>query len=193
MSDILETEVKFAVRDLAAVKRTLQATNAEQIQPRTRELNLRFDTAGNTLQAAGTVLRLRRDRQVHLTLKLPAGPWGEKAKTLREIEVVVNDFDAARHLLEGLGYRVWMTYEKFREVYDLDGVEVCLDELPFGAFVELEGDLEAIEAAATRLSLQEDTRVTAGYVELFFQARDRQGIPGQNCTFAEWGRWQNLA
>ena len=193
MNDILETEVKFVVRDLTAVKQALEAANAELVQPRTRELNLRFDTAGNALQAAGKVLRLRRDRQVHLTLKLPAGPWGERAKTLREIELVVSDFDAARHLLEGLGYRVWLTYEKFREVQVLDAVKVCLDELPFGVFVELEGDLEAIDAAATRLNLQEDTRVTAGYVELFFQARDRLGIPVQNCTFAEWERWQNLA
>ena len=193
MNDILETEVKFVVRDLTAVKQALEAANAELVQPRTRELNLRFDTAGNALQAAGKVLRLRRDRQVHLTLKLPAGPWGERAKTLREIELVVSDFDAARHLLEGLGYRVWFTYEKFREVQVLDAAKVCLDELPFGVFVELEGDLEAIDATATRLNLQEDTRVTAGYVELFFQARDRLGIPVQNCTFAEWGRWQNLA
>ena len=193
MTDILETEVKFAIRDLAAVKQTLKAANAKLVQPRTRELNLRFDTAGNTLQAAGKVLRLRRDRQVHLTLKLPAGPWGERAKTLREIEVVVSDFDAARHLLEGLGYRIWLTYEKFREVQVLDGVQVCLDELPFGSFVELEGDLVGIDAAATRLNLPEDRRVTAGYVDLFFQARDRMGIPLQNCTFAEWSRWQNLA
>ncbi len=83
------------------------------------------------------MLRLRADQAAHLTFKGPgrcAGRFGRQ-----EIEFEVSDFGAARRLLEALGYRVYTSYEKYRETYRLGQVIIALDEMPFGTFAELEG------------------------------------------------------
>ena len=37
-------------------------------------------------------------------------------------------------------------YEKYREAFDLNDLEIVLDEMPYGNFVELEGNEQAIKA-----------------------------------------------
>jgi len=182
----LETEVKFKVEDFSAVREQLLAAGAKQIQPRTLEVNLRFDDAKNGLRAAGVVLRLRQDTRATLTLKLPVGPWSTQAKTLRELEVEVSDFETARQILEGLGFSIWFIYEKHRTVYHLAEAEICLDELPFGCFVEIEGSLEQIGKVTGRLEMAGAERITTGYYTLFQQAKGRLNLPFNDCTFANW-------
>ena len=71
-----------------------------------------------------------------------------------ELEVVVSDFATTQRLLEALGYQISLVYEKYRSIYELQRVHVTLDEMPFGAFVELEGpDGATIQAVAQRLGL----------------------------------------
>jgi len=67
------------------------------------------------------------------------------------VEVQVADLVGARLVLESLGYLVVFEYEKYRTTYELDGVELMLDELPYGDFVELEGDPDGLKHAAHRL------------------------------------------
>jgi adenylate cyclase class 2 len=113
-----ELEVKFYISDLGRIERRIQGAGARLSQPRTHEVNLRFDTADGALSSSGQVLRLRRDSEARLTYK---GPSEQRAgaRLRKEIEFTVSDFDAARALLECLGYRVTMIYEKYRAVYDL--------------------------------------------------------------------------
>jgi adenylate cyclase class 2 len=186
MGDGLETEVKFAAQRLAPVREQLLAAGAELVQPRTLEVNLRLDDAQGGLLAAGKVLRLRQDSSARLTLKLPVGPWGTQAKTLRELEVELGDLEVAREILAELGFHTWFTYEKYRESYHLAGTEVSLDELPFGSFVEIEGSLEAIAEVTSLLGLTDAGRITSGYFMLFQGAKERLGLPFDDCTFANW-------
>lgn len=186
MSDKLEIEVKFAVEELAAVRERLLTAGAELLRERVLEVNLRFDNPWNGLRAAGKVLRLRRDDRVRLTLKLPVGPWDTQAKTLRELELEVSDLTVARQLLVELGFHIWFIYEKYRESYHLGGTEISLDELPFGSFVEIEGSLEQIGAVVDILGLESSKRITAGYVSLFYEVKDRLNLPFDDCTFAAW-------
>jgi adenylate cyclase class 2 len=162
------------------------AAGAELVQPRVLEVNLRFDDPQDGLQRTGRVLRLRQDSRAWLTLKLPVGPWGTQAKTLRELELEVSDLKTARQILVELGFRVWFIYEKVRESYHLGEVEVSLDRLPFGSFVEIEGTLEQIAAAVEFLGLGDAERITTGYVTLFREARDRLNLPFDDCTFENW-------
>lgn len=192
MSDKLETEVKFAVEELAGVRERLLAAGAELVRERVLEVNLRFDNPWNGLRAAGKVLRLRRDDRVRLTLKLPVAPWGTQAKTLREIELEVSDLTVARQLLVELGFHTWFVYEKYRVNYHLEGTEISLDELPFGSFVEIEGSVEQIGAIVDILGFESSKRITAGYVGLFYEVKDRLDLPFDDCTFAAWSDHQEF-
>ena len=64
-----ETEAKFYVRDLNRIKSELERWDAQLVQERVLETNIRFDLPGAKLRAEGRVLRLRRDTDIRLTYK----------------------------------------------------------------------------------------------------------------------------
>jgi len=151
---------------------------------RTHELNLRFDTPQGHLAAALQVLRLRQDDKCRMTFKGRADP-ASAVSARDEIEFKVSDLHSARQLLEALGYQVFMTYEKYRTVYQLGTLEVSLDELPCGHFCEIEGPLEAeIRAAASQLGLVWSARSSLSYLGIFNALRQEFGFSMQDLTFA---------
>ena len=162
-----ELEVKYYVTNLEKLRRRLQELDAREVQPRIWENNLRFDTPGGELGRAMQVLRLRYDTEARLTFKGPAESQ-DGVRLRKEIEFAVSDFRSARVFLEALGYQVTMIYEKYRAVYDLDGVSVTLDELPYGDFVEIEGPTTiAIQEVNKQLGLDWSARIFESYVFLF--------------------------
>ena len=80
-----------------------------------------------------------------------------------------------------------VTYEKYRTTYQMDIVEVVLDELPYGHFVEIEGpDVKAIQVASALLKLDWDARCTDSYLSLFSQLCHSQDLQAKNLTFEEF-------
>ncbi len=186
-----ELEVKFYVADLARVESRLLSLGARQTQPRLHEVNLRLDTPDLRLTKSLQVLRLRQDDQARVTYKGPGVDQGG-VRIRREIEFVVSDFEAARHLFSALGYEVAMMYEKYRRVYDLDDVHVTLDEMPFGDFVEIEGPQpESILVASQRLGLNWERRILDSYTALFDQLRQALGFDFRDLSFDNFTTYQS--
>jgi adenylate cyclase class 2 len=178
-----EIEAKFYLLHLADVRQSLLGLGARLQAPRLLEKNLRFDTPDRRLSRTSSVLRLRQDRTARLTYKAP----GELPEVRHEIELEVDDLDAAQAFLEALGFERVFTYEKYREVFALDPVSVMLDELPFGCFVEVEGhSLAEIVHAAQRLGLSWERRVSDSYPALFERLRSSLGLPFGDATFANF-------
>jgi len=125
--------------DLNKIHTQLQALKAHLIQPRILEKNIRFDLPDASLRAKGYVLRLRYDTEARLTCK-SASENERGVLSRREIEFVVEDFEKAKQFLEALGYQKLVYYEKYRTTYKLNETLVMLDELPYGYFVEVEGE-----------------------------------------------------
>lgn len=185
---MLETEVKFLIPDLARFRQRLLAAGGRPVHPRVHEVNLRFDDAGGSLARAGAVLRLRQDERARLTLKRrPADGVRSEAKRLEELEVGVDDFDSARAILEGLGLRASLMYEKYREAFALGPAEVVLDELPYGRFVEIEApDAPALRNAARALDLRWDRRYVGSYIDLLDRVRRRRQLNFRDLSFANF-------
>jgi len=178
-----EIEAKFYLRHLAGVRQRLLALGAQMLAPRILERNLRFDTPDRRLRRAGAVLRLRQDRAVYLTYKLP-GPVPE---VRQEIEFEAGDFSAAGSFLEALGFERTFSYEKYREVFALEPTQVMLDELPFGCFVEIEGpSLSAVIECSGKLSLEWERRLPESYPALFERLRKALELPFVDATFANF-------
>ncbi len=168
-----EAEVKFYIKDLQSLEARLRSLGAQLTQPRTFEQNLRFDTPDKELAKGFKVLRLRRDLQARLTFKGPSEDV-DGVRVRKEIEFVLADFQAAQQLLLELGYLVSMQYDKYRAVYDLLGVQISLDELPYGNFLEVEGpDPATIHTISTMLGLNWEARVPESYTVLFEQIQVR--------------------
>ena len=162
-----EIEKKYRVTEdeaarLRGVLRELGARNGGA----TFEVNTLF--AGNDLDPRRRALRLRREggQRAVLTYKERPGSEPESVKRRQEIETEVADADAAAAILEALGYRAALVYEKRREKFHLGGAEIVLDELPFGWFVEIEGEEIDILDAERRLELTTAEHVHESYPEL---------------------------
>lgn len=184
----LEVEVKFLVADLPAVRARLAAVGAGMSAARVYERNVRYDTADEALLGRQALLRLRQDTRVRLTFKgLAAQDAASEAKVREELEVSVSDFDTLALILTRLGFAAVQTYEKYRETWHLGDVEVVLDELPFGNFVELEGPSdESLKAVAVALGFEWSQRVLANYLALMELARRTFDLPFRDLTFANF-------
>ncbi len=178
-----ELEVKFYVKNLLPFEQKLKQLNATLTQPRTHEINLRFDTPDQSLSRSYQVLRLRQDQEARLTYK-GLGEILEGVRIRREIEFSVSDFKSAQSFLEALGYQVIFMYEKYRSVYCFNDMLVMLDEMPVGYFLELEGaNPEIILSTSQILGLRWETRILDSYTVLFDRVRQSCGLNIRDLSF----------
>jgi adenylate cyclase class 2 len=188
MSD-LEIEVKFFLSDPEDMRNRLARAGAAG-SGRVFEQNLRFDDARESLRKGESLLRLRQDREARLTFKGDPGAAGAElaktAKVFRELEVTVSDFGRTRAILESLGFFPAQTYEKWRTTFHLGAAECCLDEMPFGAFLEIEGEPETIMSASRLLGLSWNRRILTNYLALFEAVRKAHVLNFTDLTFANF-------
>ena len=178
-----ETEVKFYVRDLKKIELHLLELKAELIQPRTHEVNFRYDLPDGSLRANGQVLRLRRDANVILTYKGPSDIIdGVFSRT--ELETTMGDLETAQRVFEALGYVQILIYEKYRATYKINNCHIMLDELPYGDFVEIEGaEASSLRKMTLQMGLNFDSAVGAGYSRIFENYNLKYGLPSSDLTF----------
>ncbi|MCD6475107.1 MAG: class IV adenylate cyclase [Anaerolineaceae bacterium] len=178
-----EIEGKWLVHDLKRLEHQMLSMGAVCVQERTYENNLRFDTAEGSLSKDFKVLRLRKDTDFCLTFKGRADVLsGVNRRT--EIEFNVSDFKLAKQFLEALGYSVFFRYEKYRSIYSISRCHVMLDELPYGHFVEIEGNsAKEIQHLSEQLGLNWDMRVMNSYTGLFSVYLNITGRKINNLTF----------
>lgn len=177
-----EIEAKFYVMRPDELRRRLKALEAKLTEPRILEVNIRFDTPQQEFQQSGRVLRLRQDSRVRLTYK-DSDKIQSGAMSRREIEFTVSDFDSAKEFLAALGYQVALTYEKYRTTYQMPGVEIMLDEMPYGNFVEIEGDEAQLRPTADKLRLKWEAAIQDSYSGLFAKLRARRHAQVRDLTF----------
>lgn len=181
----LESELKFLDADLAETGRRLRAAGGEG-SGRYFESNTVFDYPDRSLKERGVLLRLRQKRgRAVLTVKRPPEHPGPTAlKVFEEIETVVDDAGAMRESLLAVGFTEAFGYEKVREKYRFMDCVVCLDELPFGDFVEIEGTDATVAACARVLGLDGLETATDTYHALNLACRRSAGLdPDENFRF----------
>ena len=161
----IETERKYR----------LSEKRLEEIVSKLTELGAEFDKEvfevnfqhrGGEMDERGATLRLRKigDFTV-LTYKEKVKAEGTSKQKI-EFETSVSDVEATERIIERLGYKLTAVYEKRRKYWKLGEVEVVLDELPFGLFMEIEGTEQEIDRAEKRLELKEIEREPRGYPRL---------------------------
>ncbi|MGW8318532.1 MAG: class IV adenylate cyclase [Candidatus Promineifilaceae bacterium] len=181
----LEIEVKFLVASLARMRQQLLEVGAQMLSPRAHERNIRYDSDRRDLVRDGKLLRLRQDANAYLTFKAEPAPRlvSDEVRVREELEIQVDDFDTTAAILERLGFQEVQVYEKYRETFVLGSVEVTLDELPFGDFMELEGSEDDIRAAADELGLDWNKRILENYLVLMARLKAHYQLPFDDLTF----------
>ena len=155
----------------AEARAAVIAIGAVPSRPRHLEDNVLYDDAARGLRASGRTLRLRRAAgEAIVTVKGPRIA-GTGVKSREEIEYTVADADGAHRAFLALGYVEVFRYQKYREAFRWRDAEIVVDETPaIGTFVEIEGPVATIHAAAAALGRGPADYVDEGYVELLTAA-----------------------
>lgn len=162
--DGIESELKFPVEELGALRERLTELEAERLSPSALEDNWVLDR-DNALRDAASLLRVRQDRNgARVTWKGPP-TFDGPLKQREERECGIEDAEELLTLFERLGYRVVHRYQKHREEWRLGGVKVALDHTPMGNFVEFEGD--GAEKLAQRCGFTMDRAERRSYLRLY--------------------------
>lgn len=144
-------------------KFTLSNDQRKQVLENLKEFGaeyIREDFEENTLYRGGildekkAVLRVRKigDKTI-LTFKERIGSdSGVKRQT--EYETVVEKAEEIEKIIESLGFEKALVYEKRRQTWQFRAVEIVLDELPFGQYMEIEGSMMAIAEAEMLLDIE---------------------------------------
>lgn len=191
----LECELKFLRVDLDAVSHRLQEAGGTRLG-RYFESNLVFDYPDRSLKEKSILLRLR-DKQGKAILTVKRPPEEDVSSALKvfdEIETRVGDFQTMKSALEAIGFKVFFSYEKIREKWQFMDCVICLDLMPFGHFVEIEGTEESVPVCAKAIGLQSHETTTETYHALNLADRQSKGLdPDESFVFEETVRTRLLA
>lgn len=155
-----EYEATFTNINKGEIRRELEASGAELLRPEFLQKRCTFELpAGHEIPDG--YLRVR-DEQDKITLSLKVVKENGSIEQQQEIELKVDKFQDACDLLETIGCEKRAYQESKRELWELDNVQITIDEWPFlEPFVEIEGESEkAVKAVAERLGFD--------YAEAFF-------------------------
>ncbi|MFO7708115.1 MAG: class IV adenylate cyclase [Desulfobacterales bacterium] len=178
----IETEVKFHLPDPPATRSRLIGLGALS-SGRAPERNIRFENDALGLLRRRALLRLRQGPTAILTYKSPPARADPEFKQFVEIEVEVADFEAMQQILIAVGFRPQQRYEKQRETLKLGHTAFCVDGLPFGDFIEIEGPRDEIRGYASRLGFRWERRILLNYLEMFEIIKSFHGLEFSDPTF----------
>jgi adenylate cyclase, class 2 len=130
---------------------------------------------GGQLEEKLAFLRLRKTDTINiLTYKEKVVTNGDFKHQI-EFETNVSDVEATEHIIEKLGYKLSVVYEKHRKAWQLGNVEIVLDELPFGYYMEIEGSMKDILKAEKMLKADELEVEARGYPRLTLKYGTQNG------------------
>ena len=169
----IEKKYRLTRERLEPLRVRLKESGAESVREEEFEENIIYTGPG--LDPRSRVLRLRRVGGRALFTFKERDPSPSAVKRQREEETEVSDADALAAILEAIGYSPALIYEKRRATWRLDETEVVIDELPFGLFLEIEGEESAILEAERLLKLEDAEAEHAPYPELTLRHGENHG------------------
>lgn len=152
-----EIEAKFVDITIDAMRKQLKELGAELVQPMRSMKRVTIDSPAMKQKEAFLRVRDEGDKTTMTykqfdTLSLDG---------VKEIEVTVSDFDTTIALLAEAGLPYGSLQESRRETWNLEGVEIVIDEWPWlNPYVEIEGPTEeAVISTAEKLGFDWDKAI----------------------------------
>lgn len=187
----MEIERKYVEVDLPSIRDRLKNAGAISSGPYF-EKNTIFSTT--ELLSNGQIIRLRciekgGSSKYLLTYKKRIDILNDRnIKVREEIETYIEDYNNMYKIIENLGFKVIGVEEKIREHWEVDykliynikediRASVELDYLPFGNYVEIEGNESSINWLERHLGLDKFKISTNSYFEIYRDWLLSNGLP----------------
>jgi len=189
----IELEIKIKLENPKQIREKILALGAKLLSKH-REFDIFYDTGKDGFRKSDQVRRLRkRDKSITLTYKGPREIDDGMHRRI-EVETEVKDFEKMRTILKGWDHKEGEKSEKIRETFELDGVEILIDQVAFiGWWIELEGKKEQILAVAKKIGLDTSKSEKRHYGEIFADFCEEVNCPfiGE-MTFEKEKKWQQI-
>jgi adenylate cyclase class 2 len=180
----IETELKFETNEPEKVLSVLISLGAKTIS-RNKQKTIRFDTSNHDLEQKGVFIRVRSEGDENtITLKEKIGN-DETVRQRKETEFKIEDLDKMSYIIEKLGFDYVLIMEKYRIELTYKDSHICIDEMPFGFYVEIEGEETDINNIAHELGFKPEEKIIVTYWDLFEDWKKDKDIQGQNIVFGE--------
>lgn len=170
----IETEKKYrlSAAQKEFVLKSLREFNAEFVREDFEE-NIIY--GGGILNENRAILRVRKtqDKTILTYKKRIENDFAVKQQIEHETEIA--DADELEKIIENLGFKPQIIYEKRRKTWKFRAVEIVLDELPFGDFMEIEGAITAIAEAEMLLDIEDFETEHETYPSLTMKQGKRNG------------------
>jgi adenylate cyclase class 2 len=151
MSIEIEKKYRLEPAEREAVVAALNEEGAEFVG---REFEENTIYSNDSLRAKGSIVRIRKtNNRSLLTFKRRIENQFDIKQQI-EYETEISDPAAAEAIITELGLKPVLIYEKHRDTWEFRSVEIVLDELPFGSFMEIEGSITEIKEAEMFLGLE---------------------------------------
>lgn len=183
MDNYIEKEIKLEIDNPGKLLARLSELKAKKISCGFQR-TIRMDTPDMDLEKKGTFLRVRSGTKNIVTMKKKIKGDGEVFER-QELETEVNDSELLADIFGQLGFSKQLIMEKYRIDYTYNKVKISVDELPFGMFIELEGEPESIMTVAGELGLDITKKIIVTYWDLFADYKKKTGEQGENIVFPE--------
>lgn len=146
----IEYEATFVNINKDEIKGKLSEAGASLIRKEFLQKRVVFSLPKSN-QINGGWLRVR-DEGDKITMSLKVVD-GDKIHNQKETQLMVDSFEEAQKFLTGIGCEEKAFQESRRELWQIDGVDVTIDEWPFlEPFVEVEGKSEeAVKAVSEKI------------------------------------------
>lgn len=166
-----EFEIKFLEVDVPELEKKLLEIGAKKVFDFLYRRRV-FDFSDMRLANDHSWVRLRDEgEKITLTYKKRLGVGKNKLKdeSMREIEIIVSDFEKTAELLRSVGMIEKFYEENKRIKYVLDDVEFCIDEWPLiPSYLEIEGkNWEKVEKAASKLGLNLEDHIKCSTMQIY--------------------------
>lgn len=175
MKEYIEKEIKLRVDDVAGVTDSLRRNGAVFFGG-ALERTIRFDTIDLDYEKKGKFIRVRSGFSNTITLKEKINDESRNVRARKETEFEIEDIDKMSYILSVLGLNFTRTMEKYRQHWTLGGCSITLDELPFGIYMEIEGEENEISKVCKLLKVDESNRILVTYWELWAEITDKKDI-----------------
>lgn len=149
----IEKKYRLSGEQRARVLQKLREVGA-RLEAEDFETNTLF-TGGILSSKPAAVLRLRTTQSKAVLTYKESLAIDSEIKRRLEHETVVSDGKAMNDVLLSLGYKPSLIYEKRRQTWQFGAVEIAVDELPFGFYLEIEGAEDEILNAESKLELND--------------------------------------
>jgi adenylate cyclase, class 2 len=179
----IEKEVKFKINNPDKIKKKFEELNAKCLGSDFQR-TIRFENNGK-LKEQGLFLRVRSGFKNTITLKSKIPGASEHIYQREEIELEISDIEKMQEIIKKLGFNDEMIMEKYRTKYELNDCEIVVDKLPFGDYIEIEGEEKKIFDLINKLNLDKNKLINKTYWDLFEDYKNINNMQylGKNIVF----------